>query len=91
MNQIFRKKNECVLKKAGNEFLLVPIADNIASMNSLYTLNEVGAFIWEKIDGSKTLAEIVQEVIAEYDVDEKTASQDILHFTEKIKDLIEEI
>ena len=29
------------------------VANNIADMDSVYTLNESGAFIWELIDGKR--------------------------------------
>lgn len=69
-----------VTKKTGKEYVLVPLADNIADMNSLYTLNETGAFIWEQIDGKKNVGEIIAALMEEYDTDEKTASGDVLQF-----------
>jgi hypothetical protein len=73
-----------VTRKTGNEYVLVPIANNIADMNSVYTLNETGAFIWELIDGKRDLEEIISEMIKEYDIDEATAKEDVLSFIEKM-------
>ena len=58
----------------------MPVANNIADMNSVYTLNETGAFIWEQIDGKKTIENIIGLVTKEYDIDEETASKDVLDF-----------
>jgi hypothetical protein len=52
-----------------------------------YTLDEVGRFIWESLDGKKPLGEILDEIVRKYDVDAGTARGDLL---EMIRDLLEE-
>jgi methyltransferase-like protein len=69
-----------VTRKTGNEYVLVPVANNIADMNSVYTLNETGAFIWEQIDGIKSIEEIIDTLIKEYETDNKTATEDVFTF-----------
>ena len=73
-----------VTRKTGNEYVLVPLSDNIADMDSVYTLNETGAFIWELIDGKKSVENLIEALINEYDTDSITATTDIFSF---IKDL----
>lgn len=58
----------------------MPVANNIADMNSVYTLNETGAFIWEQIDGKKTIENIIGLVTEEYDIDNNSASKDVFDF-----------
>ena len=69
-----------VTRKTGNEYVLVPVANNIADMNSVYTLNETGAFIWELIDGRKNIEEIIKSLTEEYDIGYESASEDVLSF-----------
>jgi hypothetical protein len=73
-----------VTRKTGNEYVLVPVTDNIADMNSVYTLNETGAFIWERIDGKISVAEIISAVTQEYDIDRVTAETDVFSFIENM-------
>jgi hypothetical protein len=73
-----------VTRKTGNEYVLVPIANNIADMNSVYTLNDTGAFIWELIDGEKSVEELINAVTEEYEIDRKTATGDVFSFIEKM-------
>ena len=80
LNSILSHSPSVVTRKTGNEYVLVPLANNIADMNSVYTLNETGAFIWEQIDGKRTLEEIIAAVTVEYDIDNETASADVLEF-----------
>lgn len=43
-------------------------------------LNEVGARIWQLIDGSRTVEEIADVIYSEYEVDEEQARSDVLAF-----------
>ena len=49
-------------------------------MNSVYTLNETGAFLWELIDGENNIEDMIEALIREYDIDEKTATDDVFEF-----------
>jgi methyltransferase-like protein len=69
-----------VTRKTGNEYVLVPIANNIADMNSVFTLNETGAFIWELIDGKRNIEDIIKVLTTEYDIDKETAISDVVSF-----------
>ena len=71
-----------VTRKTGNEYVLVPITNNIADMDSVYTLNETGAFIWEQIDGKRNVEEIINELTIEYDIDKQNAESDVFTFIE---------
>jgi hypothetical protein len=73
-----------VTRKTGNEYILVPVTDNIADMNSVYTLNDTGAFIWELIDGKRTVEELIIAMTKEYDIDNETASTDVLDFIDNM-------
>jgi len=74
-----------VPRKTGDEYVLVPVSNNIADMDSVYTLNETGAFIWEKLDGKSTLAEIISCMQTEFDVDAEIAKKDILAFVAEME------
>lgn len=80
LNSILSHSPSVVTRKTGNEYVLVPVANNIADMNSVYTLNETGAFIWEQIDGERTIDKIIDLVIQEYDIDKDSASKDVYDF-----------
>lgn len=73
-----------VTRKTGSEYVLVPVSNNIAEMDSVYTLNETGAFIWEQIDGKRTVEELIAALINEYDIDEETAMKDVFSFIENL-------
>lgn len=84
LNTVITQSPSIVTRKTGNEYVLVPIANNIADMDSVYTLNETGAFLWEQIDGKKSVKDLIEALINEYDIDEETASRDVMSFIEEM-------
>ena len=48
--------------------------------STLHTLNTTATFIWDRADGTRTLAQIAGELLEEYDVDEATLREDALAF-----------
>jgi hypothetical protein len=73
-----------VTRKTGDEYVLVPVTNNIADMNSVYTLNETGAFIWEHINGKRNVEDIINAVTTEYNIDNETAKDDVFSFIENM-------
>ncbi len=84
LKSILSQSTSIVTRKTGNEYVLVPITNNIADMNSVYTLNETGAFIWEHIDGKKSIEEIIYALTDEYDIDSANAENDVFSFVENM-------
>jgi len=73
-----------VTRKTGNEYVLVPVTNNIADMNSVYTLNETGAFIWDLIDGEKSVKDLIEAMISQYNIDRDTATADVFSFVDNM-------
>jgi hypothetical protein len=85
LKTILSHSKSIVTTKTGNEYVLVPVANNIADMNSVYTLNETGAFIWERINGENSVEDIINEMTREYEVDHLTASNDVFTFIDDMR------
>ena len=84
LKSVLSHSSSVVTRKTGSEYVLVPIANNIADMNSVFTLNETGAFIWELIDGKRDVDELISELTKEYDIDAASAEADVMDFIEKM-------
>ena len=82
------KKNESfVYRKIGDETILVPIKDNVGDMDSLCNLNEVGAFIWEQLDGEERLLDIKNMLLDEFQVSPERAQADLCDFVSQLKEV----
>lgn len=88
LDSVVSRSPSIVPRKTGKEYVLVPVTDNIADMNSVYTLNETGAFLWEKIDGKRTVRDLIREMTNEYKIDKKTATRDVLWFIEDLSNYL---
>lgn len=80
MSNIYQKDSNIVFRKIASEYILVPIRQQVADLNCIYVLNEIGALIWESIDGKNSIEHILKGITAVYDVDEGTAKNDLSFF-----------
>ena len=83
LTELYNRKSQFAIRNVGNEKILVPIKNNIANMTEIFTLNEVGSFIWDNIDGKNTEEDIVSAITNEFDIDELTAKKDLTDFIKK--------
>jgi hypothetical protein len=65
-------------REIAGEVILVPIRDNVGDLESIYTLNETAARIWALLDGERTLAEVRDTIVAEFEVEPADAEADLL-------------
>ncbi len=57
----------------------------------MHTLNEVGTWIWEHADGSRSVSDIIAALLEEFDVDEAIARADVASYVELLaeRDVLE--
>jgi hypothetical protein len=70
----------------GEEGVLVPIIGEAAREGELFAVNEVGAFIWERLCESQDVAEIVRQVVERFEVEEARAARDVEVFLAQLLD-----
>jgi len=76
----YKKNGDVVFRRISDESILVPIKDNVGDLGFIYTINDVGTFIWERIDGKRQLVDIKELLINEFDVSPSKAESDLLEF-----------
>jgi hypothetical protein len=77
-----------VFRKINEEYLLIPLTDNIADMDSIYRLSETGAFIWEMTDGERDISDITSKVVEEFEVGIEEAEKDVLQFFTDVQEFL---
>ena len=84
-------KDNLLIREIAGTWIVVPIGQRVIEFNGLMTLNEIGVFIWKKLERETTVAELTKSVTDEYNIDEQTAINDIEEFIAKLieKDLID--
>lgn len=81
----YERNPDYVFRKIVDELVLVPIRQDVADMDCIYTMNPVGAFIWEKLDGRITLAELQAAIVSEYDADPAAVAADVVEFLQELE------
>ena len=92
LDKVYTKSDSIVFRKIADEFILVPIRQNVGDLESIYTLNKTAARIWELIDGKIKVGEIKEKLIEEFEVTPEEAEKDLvehLQQLEKIKAITE--
>ena len=79
-SRIYQRAENIVSRKIAGETILVPIRGKLADMQNIFTLNAVGAYIWNQLDGTKSLALILESVLDHFEVSRQEAEKDILEF-----------
>ena len=73
-----------VTRRIADETILVPVTADVADLDAVYTLNDVGSFIWHLIDGERSAHAIAEAVSAEYDVSPEVALRDVTEFLDRL-------
>ncbi|MBN2103322.1 PqqD family protein [bacterium] len=86
-NKIYTKDASIVSRKIGEEFILVPIRRKTEDVESIFTLNEVGAFIWDHLDGRSDLMKIRDSIVKFFEVTQEEAEADLVSFLHQLESL----
>ena len=78
------KENFEIVNIAG-DYMLVPIGDQLEQFKGTVVLNEVSAFLLEKMKKEITKEELVQSLLEEYEVDPVTAKEDVENVLEAMR------
>jgi hypothetical protein len=78
-------EKEFVLREIAGDYIIIPTGKTVLELNGLITVNEVGVTIWNMLQQNVELEDLVQGVLAEYEVDEATARADVQEFIAQLE------
>ena len=76
-----------VLKKIGDESVVIPLGSEAINLGGVLTLNETGVMLYEMLKDNKEILELVDALVEAYNVSREQAMNDVLEFIEKLKEL----
>lgn len=85
LTNCFVKKDDSVTRQIAGETIIVPVRSHVGDVNTIFTMNELGAMIWKLIDAQTAVSQIVAAVSSEYDVTPEQATADIIDFLESLE------
>ena len=88
-----RKADGFVSRTIADDVIIVPVRGGVGDLESIFTLNAVGASIWKLIDGRTSLQALAVALSREYEVSEAAAAADVQEFVELLlaKGLVSEV
>lgn len=85
-NNIYKKNPDIIKRKIADELILIPIGRAIGQQKKIFSLNELGDYIYELLNGINSLQEILTKVLKEFSVSREQAQADILEFVIKMRE-----
>ncbi len=79
-------KEDFVLRKVADSYVVVPVNKLTLDFNGIITLNKTGAFLFERMQKGTSREELIENLLAEYDVSPEKAAADVDKFIQKAKD-----
>ncbi len=85
MDSVCFPSKDVVARMIEGEIVIVPIASGIGDAeDELYSLSPTGQSIWEKLDGEKTLGQVAQALVQEYEAPLQEIEDDVLGFASEL-------
>jgi len=85
IDSVFAISGDLVARDVQGEFIIIPIASGIGDLeDEIFTLNETGKAIWDKLDGKKSLKDVACCLSEEFDTPVKEIEKDVLGLTAEL-------
>jgi len=85
IDAVYVLSKDIVSREIEGELIIVPLVSGIGDMeDDLFTLNEIGKTIWNRLDGQKNLKNIVEELSAEFEALEGEIEKDVIGLVEEL-------
>jgi coenzyme PQQ synthesis protein D (PqqD) len=83
---VYRHAPDLIMRKVGDEAVVVPVRNRVGDLDSVFTLNDVARRVWELLDGTRPVDAIVDTIVSEYDVPSDVAGADIHELLRTLED-----
>ncbi len=87
LDKKYRRNEEFVSRQIADEFLLGPVSNQLSGDNWLFVLNEVGARIWELVDRGRSVQQIEELLLEEFDTSQEQLEKDLLRLLDQLQEI----
>lgn len=85
LNKIYVHSEDVVAREIEGELIIVPLVSGIGDAeDELFTLNETGKAIWEKLDGKKTVKKVIEELSEVFEAPAGEIKKDVAGLVEEL-------
>lgn len=80
-----KPSGDIVAREIQGVIVILPLVSGIGDLeDELFTMNDTGKAIWQKLDGQRTLDDVIDELSAEYDAPEAEIQSDVIGLVEEL-------
>ena len=83
---MMKLKSGLVLRQIAGENVVLAVGGEV-KLNGMITLNDTGVTLWKCLEQGAELSDLTAALLAEYEVDEQTASAHVRIYVDKLKGL----
>ena len=89
---LYKRSKGFVEKKIGDDLVLVPLANSVVQMEKVFSLNELGTFVYSLMEKCISADELLLNILSQFDVSKEEAIGDLDTFlSEAVNNKIIEI
>ncbi len=78
-------KSGFIMKDVAGSKVILPVGERTLELKGIMTFNEVGAEVFNMLDGTNSVETIVNKIVKEYDVPYETVESDVNKLIEKMR------
>lgn len=78
-------KDGYMMRKVAGNCVVVPMGDEVTNFNGMINLNETGELLFENLQKGCTKEELIDAMMAEYDITREICERDIDVFVAKLE------
>ncbi len=86
-NKVFSKNSDMVTRVIEDETILLPIYKTSDEINCIYTLNKAASRVWELLDGKRTLTELQDKLLKEFDTTSEEVDKEMQKLLKDLKEV----
>ncbi|MDD5597658.1 MAG: PqqD family protein [Victivallaceae bacterium] len=86
MNAVYAPaEDDVVARELHGEFIIIPISSGVGDLeDEIFSLNETGKAVWDKLDGKKKLEEVISELTVEFEGSAEEIRNDVTGLVEEL-------
>jgi len=85
LGAVYAPSENIVAREIEGEIIIVPLVAGMGDTDDeLFTLNETGRAVWRRLDGVRSLKQVIEELSSEYEAGEGEIAADVLGIVQEL-------
>lgn len=80
-----KRSKDFIKRKIGTQYVIVAVGAATKKFNGMISVNSTGSFIWDQLEQSMTMDELVDAIVQNYEIDAETATAHATQFVNTLK------